>query len=366
MKLNKNTKYCFKDTLEPIFFMELDLRSLLDIHKGDLPASWSPKDDLLWGWIDGTTEFTWITSADMQELLRLGKVVTEDSMSITNIAQTFTINMSQEESEDGEIAAYDMFGPKKSKKSNDDNEVLGIIKVPTTYDPSLVNTDMPIDTIADKLGIALTKEDRPKCISILLDGAPGTGKTMAAAYIAEKLGRKLKSYKLGELLGKYVGESENKLMDAFNDAQEKGYILHFDEIDSIAGDRSSADRTYEVKHVNALLQCMDMYEGIFIATTNSKSSLDTAIKRRFLLKKEFKNVTSEQANKLSKLFFRRKAPIGLPNEMLAPADFALVKNALLFVDDSVITKKYLKTCLLEEAAERNGTNGKNKPIGFVL
>lgn len=340
--MDKSVKYCFSDTKEPLFWSNI---------------SFDPEvDEFAWGWIDGGVEFHIMSEKDADELLAAGKIVTE-----TSAFSSFTI-------EDGMLFGSEMSLMPYSQpaKSAKDKPELGVIKLPATYDATLVNADIELDDLVSRMQIALKKEERPDCISILFDGVPGTGKTMAAAYLADQLGMKLKSHKLGEILGKYVGETEKSLQKAFDEAEEEGYVLHFDEIDSLAGDRSTADRKHETKAVNALLQCMDTFKGIFIGTTNSKKELDTAIKRRFLLKKEFKNVTSEQADKLSKLFFKRKAPTNLPSEVLAPADFALVKNTLLFVDDAVITKKYLKACLLEEAGERNGTNGKNKRIGFVL
>lgn len=340
--MDKNTKYCFADTKEPIFFC-------------DIPGK--KKTETLWGWIDGTVEFHAMSEKDADELLAQKKIVTEDE-AFSNLGNMFGSMGNL----DAAFATSMALSP--VKKKDEPKAELGVIKLPKTYDASLVNTDIVPDDLAAKLEIALKKEDRPSCISILFDGVPGTGKTMAACYIADKMGRKLKSHKLGELLGKYVGETEKQIQKAFDEAQTEGYILHFDEIDSIAGDRDKADRGYEIKAVNALLQCMDTYEGIFIATTNSKSGLDSAIKRRFLLKKEFSNVTSEQANKLAKLFFKRKAPTDLPNETLAPADFNLVKNSLLFVDDADITKKYIREQLLIEADERNGKS-KSNSIGFL-
>ena len=342
--MDKKIGYCFADTKEPLFYFDLD-------------------DKTYWGWIDGTLEISYMTNQDAIELLALGKIVKEPpkDASLPELEE-FMFGI---ESQNPGSAMTLTFGDSNTKSKDDPELESSLIKLPATYDHTLVNTSIDPDVLAAKLEIALKKEDRPNCISLLFDGVPGTGKTMAAAYIASKMDRKLASYKLGELLGKYVGESEQKIQEAFTSAQEKGHILHFDEIDSIATDRDTADRGHEVKAVNALLQAMDTFEGIFIATTNSKKGLDTAIKRRFLLKQEFKNVTSEQADKLAKLFFKRKAPVGLPDDVMAPADFALVKNSLLFVDDSEINRKFILGRLIEEAKERNGEKLKSKPIGFI-
>ncbi len=343
--MDKSIKYCFSDTKEPLFWCDI-------------------KGETWWGYIDGTVEFHAMSDADADVLYGQGKIVEEDKAYGDMSVMFGDINLKNIGLLGGPIdanikASYGADGDKEDKAE------VGIIRLPKDYDATLVNTDILPDDLAAKLEIALAKEDRPSCISILFDGVPGTGKTMAAAYIADKMGRKLKSYKLGELLGKYVGQTEKALMKAFDDAEKEGHILHLDEIDSIASDRGKADRSYEVKAVNALLQSMDTFEGIFIATTNSKDGLDSAIKRRFLLKKEFKNVTGTQADKLAKMFFKRKAPKNLPDDILAPADFNLVKHSLLFIEDDKINKKFIEEQLLEEAAERNDTKNKANKIGFL-
>lgn len=241
------------------------------------------------------------------------------------------------------------------------------IKLPQRYDPKLSNTERTADELAEMMRNALSKTDRPDCISLLFHGVPGTGKTIAAAYLAKQLGIKMRSYNIAEMLGKYVGESEKALTKAFTDCQNHNIILHLDEIDSIASARDGADRQHQIQMVNCLLQNLDTFKGIFIATTNLQDKMDSAVTRRFLLKQEFNNVTADQAQSLARLYFSRKAPQKLPDNVLAPADFNIVKAGLLFAKDEDVNRKYLFGKLMEEAKLRNGKDLsiKKQAMGFL-
>lgn len=265
-----------------------------------------------------------------------------------------------------DVAGFDKLGPTPEEDLPDD--IGGVtIKLPQKYDPKLSNTERTADELSDMMKTALGKDDRPNCISLLFHGVPGTGKTIAAAYLAKQLNRPMRSYNIAEMLGKYVGESEKALTKAFTDCQNHGVILHLDEIDSIAANRDEADRQHQVQMVNCLLQNLDTFEGIFIATTNLQSKLDSAVTRRFLLKQEFKNVSAAQAQSLARLYFSRKAPRNLPENVLAPADFNIVKAGLLFAKDEDINRKYLYAKLMEEAELRNGKDLsiKKQTMGFL-
>ncbi|XP_066262040.1 peroxisomal ATPase PEX1 isoform X2 [Euwallacea similis] len=70
---------------------------------------------------------------------------------------------------------------------------------------------------------------------ILLYGPPGSGKTLLAGAAANHCSLRLISVKGPELLGKYIGSSEQAVRDVFEKAQRaKPCILFFDEFDSLA------------------------------------------------------------------------------------------------------------------------------------
>lgn len=120
-------------------------------------------------------------------------------------------------------------------------------------------------------------------ISVLLSGASGTGKTMAAEVLANDLRLDLFRIDLSAVVSKYIGETEANLRRLFDAAEEGGAILFFDEADALFGKRTevkdSHDRYANIE-INYLLQRMESYSGLAILATNMKSALDQAFLRR--------------------------------------------------------------------------------------
>lgn len=119
---------------------------------------------------------------------------------------------------------------------------------------------------------------------ILLEGAPGTGKTLLARALAGEIEVPFIQYSATEMSSKWVGESEDKVRQIFDYAKKNApCIIFFDEIDSIATSRQKDTASYDKKLLNQLLTCLDGFtprDGvIFIAATNLVESLDEAIKR---------------------------------------------------------------------------------------
>lgn len=120
-------------------------------------------------------------------------------------------------------------------------------------------------------------------ISALFSGLSGTGKTMAAGVLAQKLHLDLYRIDLSSVVSKYIGETEKNLRRVFDAAEVGGVILLFDEADALFGKRSdvkdSHDR-YANMEVSYLLQRMEAYRGLAILTTNLKDAIDPAFMRR--------------------------------------------------------------------------------------
>ncbi|KAK7956098.1 uncharacterized protein PG986_005320 [Apiospora aurea] len=122
---------------------------------------------------------------------------------------------------------------------------------------------------------------------VLLYGPPGCSKTMTAQAMATESGFNFFSVKGGELLNKYVGETERSIRDLFRRAREASpSIIFFDEIDSLAGSRSGpGDSTSGggVQAVTTLLTEMDGFEQLgdvfVLAATNRPDALDPALLR---------------------------------------------------------------------------------------
>ena len=125
-------------------------------------------------------------------------------------------------------------------------------------------------------------------------GPPGSGKTALAEHIATTLGQPLIIRQASDLLGKYVGETEQTMAAMFREAEAESAVLLLDEADSFLQDRRGAQRNYEVTEVNEMLQGMERFKGIFICTTNLLERLDQAALRRFTFKIQFKPLSAPQ------------------------------------------------------------------------
>jgi len=139
-------------------------------------------------------------------------------------------------------------------------------------------------------------------ITILLSGAPGTGKTETAYQIAKATNRPIFMVDISSIRDKWVGESEKNVKEIFNDYQQaKKFstitpILLLNEADALLGIRrevsSAADQMNNAMQ-NIFLQCLEDFEGILIATTNLVSNIDKAFDRRFLFKLNFPTPDTE-------------------------------------------------------------------------
>lgn len=127
----------------------------------------------------------------------------------------------------------------------------------------------------------------------LLYGHPGTGKTASVKQVAKLTGRAIYMVDIQKIQSKWVGESEKNLSKVFDEYKEakkyfdKDPILLFNEADAILGKRfdvrSSVDKSFNALQ-NILLQELEEFSGIFMATTNLADQLDKAFDRRFLYK----------------------------------------------------------------------------------
>ncbi|XP_066147030.1 peroxisomal ATPase PEX1 isoform X2 [Euwallacea fornicatus] len=126
---------------------------------------------------------------------------------------------------------------------------------------------------------------------ILLYGPPGCGKTLLAGVAANHCSLRLISVKGPELLGKYIGSSEQAVRDVFEKAQRaKPCILFFDEFDSLAPRRGHDDTGVTDRVVNQLLTQLDGVEALtgvcVLAATSRPDLLDPALLRPGRLDKQ--------------------------------------------------------------------------------
>jgi len=143
--------------------------------------------------------------------------------------------------------------------------------------------------LAARLGAALTTRYRPG-VRALFVGPSGTGKTLAAGWLATKLGLPLYRVDLASVTSKYIGETEKNLAQLFAQAERSDVVLLFDEADSLFGKRTeikdSNDR-FANAQTNYVLQRIESYDGIVLLTSNSRSRFDGAFSRRLDMILEF-------------------------------------------------------------------------------
>lgn len=118
---------------------------------------------------------------------------------------------------------------------------------------------------------------------LLLEGPPGTGKTMTAAVLAHELSLPMLTVRLDSLLSKYMGETAGKLRQVFDAVAQRRGVYLFDEFDALGGDRSGNDVGEARRILNSFLVFLDQAspESIVIAATNHRAILDKALFRRF-------------------------------------------------------------------------------------
>jgi len=119
---------------------------------------------------------------------------------------------------------------------------------------------------------------------VLLHGPPGTGKTLLARAVAHESDATFLHIAGPEIMGRFYGESEQKLRDLFQQAQRDApSILFIDEIDSIAPRREQSTGEVERRLVAQLLTLMDGLEPrqnvVVIGATNRIEALDEALRR---------------------------------------------------------------------------------------
>ncbi len=131
----------------------------------------------------------------------------------------------------------------------------------------------------DRLGI-----EPPK--GVLLYGPPGTGKTLIAKALANETSAYFTHIGGPEVMGKYYGESEERLRKIFEEAQEHApAIVFIDEIDAVAPKREELGSQQQVEK-RVVAQLLSLMDGLrsrgqvaVIGATNAPQLLDPALRR---------------------------------------------------------------------------------------
>lgn len=135
-------------------------------------------------------------------------------------------------------------------------------------------------------GWGLKKHMKPgyRC---LFYGPSGTGKTLAASLLGKHIGREVYRVDISSVISKYIGETAKNLNSLFNTAEDKDWILFFDEGDALFGKRvdtsASDDKNsgFANQDIAFLLQRIESYNGLVIVASNFRKNMDDAFSRRF-------------------------------------------------------------------------------------
>ena len=159
----------------------------------------------------------------------------------------------------------------------------------------------------------------------MLYGPPGTGKTLTAALLGKFTNRDVYRIDLSMVVSKYIGQTEKNLGRLFDKAENKDWILFFDEADAIFGKRTNvrdAHDKYANQEVSYLLQRIEAHPGLVILASNFKSNIDTAFSRRFHSIIEYKLPNQHERKQL----WESSLPEGIP----LAADVSLDKLASMY------------------------------------
>lgn len=213
-----------------------------------------------------------------------------------------------------------------------------------------------------------TDPDRSR-MTLLLSGAPGTGKTEFVKYLGNVLNTKVNVKMGSDLLSMLVGGTEQNIAAAFREAEAEHSILFLDELDGLVQSRTNAQHSWEVTQVNELLHQMENFNGVMIGATNFIKNLDQAVMRRFTFKLQF-NYLDEKGKRL---FFERlfKSTLtddeqerleAIPN--LAPGDFRTVRQSLFYYGGEITNGQRLDALEREAAAKEGGAFAVRGKMGF--
>lgn len=192
---------------------------------------------------------------------------------------------------------------------------------------------------------------------LLLEGPPGTGKTMTASVISSELSLPMCTVRLDGLLSKFMGETASKLRTIFETVAFQRAVYLFDEFDALGGDRGGNDVGEARRILNTFLMFLEDAgsDSIVIAATNHRSILDRALFRRFDAVLTYSLPDAQQAQSVIR---KRLGSLvkgvrlgglvsfteGLSHADLVKAAESAAKSALMR-GDTAVTRKDIETAL---------------------
>lgn len=188
---------------------------------------------------------------------------------------------------------------------------------------------------------------------LLLEGPPGTGKTMSASVLASALRLPLCLVMTDQIFSSYLGESAKRLKTVFQSIRQKPGVYLFDEFDALGNGRTSSGQDVgEMRRIlAAFLQFVeaDRSDSIILTATNLPTHLDFALFRRFDDSLSYSLPTKEEINRLIKQTlgeFYSEDAIG--DDLIAAA------YGLSHAEIVSACRESMKDCLMSRAAHGGG------------
>ncbi len=191
-------------------------------------------------------------------------------------------------------------------------------------------------------------------LTVLLFGAPGTGKSMMAQVLAHELNLELYRVDISKVVDKYVGETEKSLSMIFREAKKCNVVLFFDECDTIFAKRSDDGGSNQSSNNNKtalLLQEMEAYDGVCVLATNYKHNIDPAFFRRmkYIVEFQFPNADTRE------MLWRTTIPKTTP--LAEDVDIRFLAERFEFAGGNI------KNCILN-AAFLAAADGDGREVGM--
>lgn len=226
----------------------------------------------------------------------------------------------------------------------------------------------------DILGIVNAVSHHIGINKFLFQGLPGTGKTESAKQLSRILTRELYLANFTEIVDSKLGQTQKNLALLFKEinsfTQPEKVIILFDEIDSIALDRTNSNDVREMgRATSAMLKGMDSLNDriILIATTNLFKHIDKALTRRFDSIIDFNRYSQEDLLEIAEIILNNyllkykfaaknirlfRKIIGLMNPIPCPGDLNnIIRTAVGFSnpEDEFDYLRRLYKIIMEEA-----------------
>ena len=161
---------------------------------------------------------------------------------------------------------------------------------------------------------------------VFLYGFPGCGKTLLAKALANESDANFYVISGPEIMSKFYGESEARLREIFQKAQETSpSIIFIDEMDAIAPKREEVTGEVERRVVAQLLSLMDGMGSrgnvIVIGATNRPNAIDPALRRPGRFDREIEIGVPDKAGRYETLqIHTRNMPLGENMDLKRLAD----------------------------------------------